>query len=166
MNHAEQAMETLHAVKAGLLPHVSEVGIAATDEMVGLNGPLYRPLVDTTKPSEMFQPLSVEDDPIISANDNPAYGSLASVLSRAYEQASGGKGKDRHQQSDGQYFEDQPICTISRTLGSIDGNLFQVNKKGEEARRLPKDKAVAELLGAINYLAAAVILVEEGILEP
>lgn len=93
----------------------------------------------------------------------PGYGKLFDVLTRALEQAQSGKGHERH--SDGQPFHEQPICAINRLHGSIDGALFQASKKAHEARRLPRERAVAELLGAINYLAAAVILVEEGILD-
>lgn len=99
----------------------------------------------------------------ISAMTVLGYEKLASVLRRAYGQASRGKGNDRH--ASGEPFHEQPICAINRLHGSIDGALFQVAKKGHEARRLERDHAVAELLGAINYLAACVILVEEGILD-
>ena len=94
---------------------------------------------------------------------NPKYASLTSVLVRAYEQAASGKGAERH--ANGEPFEQQPICAINRLHGSIDGALFQVAKKAHESRRLPRDRAVSELLGAINYLAACVILVEEGLLD-
>lgn len=93
--------------------------------------------------------------------DRPAaYSKLMDVLSRAYDQAADGKGKDRHVKTDGQRFEDQPICTLQRIFGT--GYAFgQASKKAEESTRLPRDRAVAELLGAINYLAAAVIVREE-----
>jgi len=39
--------------------------------------------------------------------------------------------------------------------------LGQAMKKTQEASRLPNDRARAELLGAINYLAAAYLLLEE-----
>ena len=96
--------------------------------------------------------------------DTPGYEMLADVLGRAFSQASNGKGAERH--SSGEPFEEQPICAINRLHGSIDGALFQAAKKGHEARRLPKGAAIRELLGAINYLAACVILIEEGILDP
>ncbi len=86
----------------------------------------------------------------------PGYEKLAGVLLRAYEQASAGKGKERHA-SDGVPFEGQPISAINRTLGSIDGLLYQASKKAMESRRLPAGRAQAELLGAIVYLSAAVI---------
>ena len=93
----------------------------------------------------------------------PGYEKLAKVLAAAYLQASEGKGHERH--ASGEPFHEQPICAINRLLGSIDGALYQVSKKGHEARRLPRERAVKELLGAINYAAACVILVEEGILD-
>lgn len=89
----------------------------------------------------------------------PGYQKLADVLRRAYEQAAVGKGKERHA-SDGVMFEDQPMSSINRTLGSIDGFLYQAAKKASEARRLPAGRAQAELLGAINYLAGAVIALD------
>ena len=96
--------------------------------------------------------------------DAEGYEPLADVLCRAFEQASAGKGRERH--SNGKPFVDQPMLSINRTLGSIDGILFQAAKKASEARGLPTaERAVAELLGAINYLAGAVILLEEGLLH-
>lgn len=87
------------------------------------------------------------------------YEKLAEVLQRAFDQAANGKGKDRHA-SDGVAFHDQPMSSINRTLGSIDGFLYQANKKALEAKRLPPGRAQAELLGAINYLAGAVIALD------
>ena len=89
----------------------------------------------------------------------PGYDSLADVLQRAYDQAANGKGKDRHA-GDGVAFENQPMATINREQGSIDGYLYQARKKAIEARRLPHGRAQAELLGAINYLAGAVIALD------
>jgi hypothetical protein len=85
-----------------------------------------------------------------------SYGTLAEVLYRAYLQAADGKGKERHA-VDGVAFEDQPMATINRQLGSIDGFIYQAHKKSLEAKRLSNDAAQRELLGAINYLAGAVI---------
>ena len=94
----------------------------------------------------------------------PNYGPLRAVLDRAYEQAAFGKGKERH--ANGRDFTRQPICEIGRMLGSTcDGELYQAIKKAQEASNMlargESDRAVAELLGAINYLAAAVILIGE-----
>jgi hypothetical protein len=91
--------------------------------------------------------------------DHPDYIRLAAVLQAAYDQAARGKGKERHA-STGQPFEEQPMSAINRTLGSIDGFLYQAAKKAQESRRLPYGRAQAELLGAINYLAGAVIALD------
>jgi len=101
------------------------------------------------------------DAPVEERGEEDPYMTLAKVLDRAFDQASGGKGKDRHVKVEGQRFEDQPICTLQHIYGN--GYAFgQVGKKMEEAQRLPKDRAVAELLGAINYIAAAVVVIEDG----
>lgn len=89
----------------------------------------------------------------------PGYETLAGVLRQAYAQAADGKGKERH--ADGNAFDEQPMTTINAMLGSVDGFLYQAIKKTVESKRLPKDRAVAELLGAINYLAGAVIALEK-----
>lgn len=91
------------------------------------------------------------------------YEKLSDVLNRAYDQAAKGKGSDRH--STGQAFESQPIVALQRLYGP--GYAYgQVGKKMEEAQRLPRDRAIAELLGGINYLAAAIIYLEESCDEP
>lgn len=87
------------------------------------------------------------------------YASLYSVLSRAYQQASSGKGNERHGQA--LPFEQQPMQSISGLLGTHGGLLYQAVKKVQESQRLPHDAAVFELLGAINYLAGAVVYLEQ-----
>ena len=98
----------------------------------------------------------VEDD---TRENTHQYFELERILKLALEQASGGKGKERH--SSGEDFEKQKICEISRRLGSNDYNLGQAVKKIYESKRLPKERAIAELLGAINYIAAGIIILEE-----
>lgn len=88
-----------------------------------------------------------------------AYDKLADVLNRALLQASQGKGKERHA-VDGVPFEEQPMATINRQLGSVHGFIYQAHKKSLEAMRLPAGRDVAELLGAVNYLCGAVIALE------
>lgn len=88
----------------------------------------------------------------------PGYEPLAAVLTRAYEQAAYGKGKERHANDDP--FVNQVMLQGARRFG-VGSLLFQSFKKSEESQRLPDDRAVAELLGAIVYLAGAVIVIEE-----
>ena len=90
------------------------------------------------------------------------YTSLNIVLAEAYEQASAGKGKERHACT-GQAFENQLICEISRILKGhpFAFNAGQVIKKVTEAGRLSPEAAKREYLGAINYIAAMIILTDE-----
>lgn len=92
-----------------------------------------------------------------SAHDN--YAALRGVFDRAYDQATAGKGAERH--ATGQAFTNQPMQTISDLVGGNHGCLFQAIKKCQESTRLPKDRAVNKLLGAINYLAGAIIFLEK-----
>lgn len=89
----------------------------------------------------------------------PGYELLAKTLYRALEQAQNGKGKERH--ANDKPFARQPILEIGRMVGP-GYQIGQAMKKGQEAMRLPTtERQVAELLGAINYLAAAVLLLDE-----
>jgi len=87
------------------------------------------------------------------------YDSLAQVLAAAVEQAATGKGNDRH--ANGQPFDRQPMVEISKMVG-LGFPLGQVQKKAQEAALLSAagdtEKAQAEILGAINYLAGAYIV--------
>ena len=85
------------------------------------------------------------------------YDVLRRTLSDAYDRAANGKGKERHA-SDEEFIQ-QPIFTITRALGNRpDPLLFQAVKKIYESQRLADPAACNELLDAIVYLAAAVIL--------
>lgn len=91
------------------------------------------------------------------------YESLGLALGEAAAQASRGKGADRHAEK-GEPFSDQLIMSIPKRLGP-GGECFclgQALKKICESRRLPPDRARAELLGAVNYLAAAWCLLGGG----
>lgn len=90
--------------------------------------------------------------------NTPGYESLANILQRAYDQAAHGKGADRHACS--RPFTEQPMQSISELLQSPIGLLYQAMKKIQESQRLDKDAGVRELLGAINYIAGAVIFIE------
>lgn len=88
---------------------------------------------------------------------NPGYESLAGVLQRALDQAQAGKGAERHANS--LPFEQQPMQTIAGQVG-VGFLTGQAIKKTQEGQTLPAGRDVAELLGAINYLAGAVIFLE------
>ena len=90
------------------------------------------------------------------------YTDLFCILHRALDQAQQGKGHERH--AAGRDFIDQPIMSITRGRGF--GFPFgQVEKKIDEAdgmiQRGELKAAERELLGAINYIAAAVIRIHE-----
>jgi len=85
------------------------------------------------------------------------YETLQNVLDRAYQQAATGKGNERH--GNNLCFEQQPMQKLIDIYG-VGFAMGQAAKKSQEAMRLPKDKAVHELLGAINYLAGVVVWLE------
>jgi hypothetical protein len=82
------------------------------------------------------------------------YGPLLDVLVEALDEAQIGKGKERH--ATDKPFTQQPIMTIQGLVGRGYA-LGQAIKKTQESQRLGDDAAKRELLGAINYLAAAVL---------
>jgi hypothetical protein len=88
------------------------------------------------------------------------YEKLRAVLDRAIEQAAKGKGHERHA-VEGQPFEEQPIVGLGRWMNHTGFNVGQACKKALESTRLEPAAAVRELLGAINYLAGAVVLLED-----
>lgn len=94
--------------------------------------------------------------------DVPGYETLAKILHRAYTQAATGKGAERH--ANEQPFSEQPMQSIADKHG-VGFLLGQADKKMTEAhnmmRRGETDKAVHELLGAINYVAGAILFVEK-----
>lgn len=99
-------------------------------------------------------------------HEDNLYASLQRVLHNAYRQAAVGKGKERH--ADGEErFEHQQIVEIGKRLqgNAAAGPLFQAVKKIYESGRLDADRAIHELLGAINYCAAAIIIRQAEIQE-
>ena len=89
--------------------------------------------------------------------DAEGYETLLNVLRRAFLQAAHGKGNERHAQD--LPFDQQPMQRLIEMYG-VGFALGQAAKKSQESQRLPHERAVAELLGAINYLAGAVIAME------
>lgn len=98
------------------------------------------------------------------------YENLFKILKEAHDQAAFGKGAQRH--GNELPFGAQPMQTIGFLLHSSEGMLYQVIKKTQEANsrldaarrsgapeesKAAKDFARRELLGAINYLAGALI---------
>lgn len=88
---------------------------------------------------------------------NEGYESLAGVLQRALDQAQSGKGAERH--ANALPFHKQPMQTIAGQVG-VGFLTGQAIKKTQEGQTLPAGRDIAELLGAINYLAGAVIFLE------
>ena len=86
------------------------------------------------------------------------YRDLWAVLSDALDQAQIGKGADRH--ANGEPFMEQPALSITRAVG-LGFPLGQAMKKIQECQRMDTDAAKRELLGAINYLAAAVLFLDD-----
>ena len=84
------------------------------------------------------------------------YEALGLAFTAAVAQAARGKGSERHSY-DGEPFSEQLIFEIPRRLGACGSGflLGQAVKKIYESVRLEPERARAELLGAINYLAAA-----------
>ena len=89
---------------------------------------------------------------------NEGYHDLFDVLRDALDQAQNGKGEERH--GNGLSFTGQPALTITRAVG-LGFPLGQAMKKIQECQRMDPDAAKRELLGAINYLAAAVLFLDE-----
>jgi len=87
------------------------------------------------------------------------YEPLAQVLQEALDQAQYGKGKKCH--ANGKPFLEQPIIAGGRECGE-GGLAFQARKKILEALNCKdNDRAIEDLLGAINYTAAMVIIRRE-----
>ena len=103
---------------------------------------------------------------ILSGEPVDGYEELDRILTAAYAQASAGKGKDRHASKD-EPFHEQQITEMAKRLGDqcihpqTVGPLYQVVKKAYESVRVPKDSAIRELYGVINYAAAAILLLED-----
>lgn len=90
----------------------------------------------------------------------PGYEHLARILKLAHDQAAYGKGAERH--ANGKPFQCQPMQDLIRLHG-IGFATGQASKKSGEALGLPtNDRAIAELLGSINYLVGAIIAIESG----
>ena len=83
------------------------------------------------------------------------YDSLRGVFDSAVRQASEGKGHERHVGATDEPFEEQSIVRFGLIQGSADFALGQMAKKALEASRMDCPDAMHEILGALNYGAAA-----------
>lgn len=106
----------------------------------------------------------------VPASD-PNYYRLAAQLQAAYYQAADGKGKERHAGKDAegrvnQAFHDQRIVANAKIHG-MGSPCGQVTKKIAEGcdmvRRGEVNRGLVEFHGAINYIAALCIAVEDGV---
>lgn len=100
----------------------------------------------------------IDKKEIVMTTAPKGYEDLYGVLLETLEQTAQGKGKERH--GNGKPFSEQPIMTIAAEhgVGFLTG---QAAKKLGESHTLlnikGRDAAVAELLGAIAYTAAAIL---------
>lgn len=96
--------------------------------------------------------------------NTPGYEDLARVLTEAHDQSAKHKGAARHADRPNQNFSDQPLMRITERYGP-GFPLGQAEKKQDEAYKMFARTEFAackqELLGAIVYLAAAVLYVED-----
>lgn len=107
--------------------------------------------------------VALEESGMIPGRNCPkGYEPLASVLLDALLHAAEGKGIVRH--GNNRAFLDQPMLEITRMVG-LGFVLGQAMKKAQESRGMVRrkefDAARNELLGAINYLAGAVLVIDE-----
>lgn len=97
------------------------------------------------------------------------YAAVRRILSEAHDQAATGKGRRCHAgfADEPLAFEDQPMQTLAQAMNSqcrragLGGLVFQAMKKANESLGKDGKRAKAELLGAIIYLAGAVLLLEQ-----
>jgi hypothetical protein len=148
----------------GLLETLALVGVLEniSSKELGLGEGISTHVFKGPKPGHVDGTTGVGDGDIDNGYlvdmDVPGYERLANTLKAAYTQAADGKGKERHAK-DGESFEDQPIFDMAKRFGA--GSLLaQAFKKMDESQRLPAERAVRELLGAIVYCAAAVMVIE------
>lgn len=99
-----------------------------------------------------------DDNDVYNITVREGYYELFSILREALDQAQSGKGRERH--DNGEPFTEQPALTITRAVG-LGFPLGQAMKKIQESQRMDTDAAKRELLGAINYLAAAILYLEK-----
>jgi hypothetical protein len=140
-------------VSRWVIPGVWNTGylVSTTNMNLRTARPVEEPVVEEI----VLQPVADEPAPVMNVE---GYEKLADVLLRAYEQASAGKGKDRH--ANNLPFHLPPMPQICDQVG-VGFAMGQAIKKAQESLGLPRERAIAEVLGAINYLAGVVIFMEK-----
>lgn len=95
------------------------------------------------------------------------YSTLRTVLEAAFDHAAVGKGKERHARD--LPFDKQPMLETTRLVGPGFPLGQAIKKAGEAAGMIERGElgaAEAECLGAINYLAGAVVWMRERARKP
>lgn len=172
--YAGDGDETLMYGLGRRLVHVFDDGRSSLGENYDLVELLHRAVI----PMPPVGVVAAEADTVITATGpalNPGvagwhailtvvdgYKPLAEVLAAALDQAQAGKGKERH--ANDKPFDRQPIMEIGRMVG-LGYQTGQAMKKLQEAvgmtARGQVEAAEREMLGAINYAAAAILLIRE-----
>jgi hypothetical protein len=159
MTHKIEILEAIQAVQRYCDQNRSSVFFSPASKIKA--GPEYAlenwNYASFSREMAQYLPAAKAGDGFAVTLDAPGYFSLAEVLRRAFDQASAGKGKERH--ANALPFEKQPMQTIADQVG-IGFLLGQAIKKVQESQSLPAGRNINELLGAINYLAGAVIYLE------
>ena len=110
-------------------------------------------------PRAAAKPIGVEEELKPNQMDAaPGYEDISIIRQLALDQAQHGKGKERHAQD--LPFDQQPIMQIPRLLSSDSGLLYQAIKKIQESSRMSTEAAIKERLGAINYIAASILYLQ------
>jgi len=124
---------------------------------------IFTPTWDDLEEKEENGRLAIEYDLDDKPHHDPDYDSLRKTLNEALEQASNGKGMERH--ADKEPFEKQTSMIIAKLVKDhlAAPFVFQAIKKAVESKRLSPSHAIHELLGAINYIAMSIILLKEEI---
>lgn len=144
---------------------VSEEAIAVLDqgrvpEGMKVSGDIIIRIGSGRYYSWVKSPLS--DELFKTVTEAEGYEDLTRILNEALEQATSGKGKERH--AGGKPFDKQPIMEIARMTG-LAYQTGQAMKKIQESHTLleikGKEAAINELRGAVIYLAAAIKTIEE-----
>lgn len=166
-----EAFERIEADLAKKETQTYPESLVMGDKGVGMISDLPNAAIHQTMDGEQDTPVSafgqalreaMEQAELGDSFDVPGYERLTDVLEAAYDQAARGKGAERH--ADNLPFHEQPMQSIAdeHGIGFITG---QARKKTEEAlgmlNRGDGSAAIKEILGAINYLAGAVIYIED-----